>query len=259
MEQKTMIEPHWKQRLYHEPLHGCFVTFSSPALCEFTARMGFDFILIDNEHGAMNQETLEDMVRASQCVEVPAIVRVPINRHEYIRRALDFGANGVQVPLVNTARQAREAVSASHFPPRGERGVAFLTRAANYGMCPDKARYIEDADASKLVSVHIETPEAVANLDAILDVEGIDVLFIGPGDLAVSMGYANSPNHPDVMETMENCIRRISQAGKIAGTYVGDADRAAMAIDWGATYLVTAITPYMVQAGTQYLINARKR
>lgn len=173
----------WKQTLKEKAQFGCFVTFASPALTEFTARMGFDFTLIDNEHGCMNQETLEDMVRASQCAGVPAIVRVPYHRAETSRRALDFGANGVQIPLINTAKAAQEVVAYTHFSPHGERGVAFLTRAANYGMCADKSVYLAQADATKLVSVHIETTEALQNLDEILAIDGIDVLFVGPGDL----------------------------------------------------------------------------
>ncbi len=252
-----MIDPQWKQRLYDGPLQGCFVTFASAEIAELTAMIGFDFLLIDNEHGNMNPETLEDMVRASHAVDVPAIVRVPFNRHEYMRKALDFGANGVQVPLVDSVAGAACAFAACHFPPRGERGVAFLPRAARYGMCGNKAQYLAQADANKLVSVHIETPEAVKNLEAILAVEGIDVLFVGPGDLAISMGHAENPNHPEVLDTMEKCIRTIRRHGRIAGTYVGDAERSRLAIEWGATYLVTAITPYMVQGGINYLRETR--
>lgn len=247
----------WKQRLREEPLYGCFVTFASAAVTEYIAQIGFDFTLIDNEHGTMNQETLEDMVRASQCAGVPAIVRVPYNRHEYIRKALDFGANGVQVPLIDNEAQARRVVAASHFPPRGERGVAFLTRAARYGLCGDKAQYLADADAAKLVSAHIETVEAVANIERIVAVDGIDVFFIGPGDLAISMGYAHDPNHPQVLETMERCIRYIRRQGRVAGTYAGDSQRAKDAVGWGATYLVTAVTPYMARGGAGYLAAVR--
>lgn len=126
--------PEFKQRLREQPLHGCFVTFPGAAITEFTAAIGFDFVLIDNEHGNMNPETLEDTVRASHCQQVPCLVRVPYNRPEYLRKALDFGADGVQVPLVNTVQDALDANLPTLFPPQGERGVAFLPRAANYGL-----------------------------------------------------------------------------------------------------------------------------
>lgn len=249
--------PDFKQRLREGPLHGCFVTFPSAAVTEFTAATGFDFILIDNEHGNMNPETVEDMVRASHCQQVPCLVRIPYNRPEYIRKALDFGADGVQVPLVNTVADALAAHQPSLFPPHGERGVAFLPRSAQYGMHPDKARYLAEADAARVLSIHIETTDAVQNLDEILAAGLADVYFVGPGDLAVSMGYGHDLNHPHVLETIEHCIRKIRSSKNIAGTYVGTPERAKEAIAWGATYLVTALTPYMVQGAKNYLTQSK--
>lgn len=247
----------WKEQLYEKPLFGCFVTFASPALTEFIASMGFDFTLIDNEHAAIDQVTLENMVRASQCAGVPSIIRIPINQSEHIQRSLDFGANGIQVPHTSCVDSVQKVVKAANFPPHGERGVAFLPRAARYGMHPNKEDYLAKANETKLVAVHIETVEAVDNLDSILETEGIDVFFIGPGDLAISMGYAHNPNHEDVLKMIENCIRKIKEKGKIAGTYAGDVERARMVIDWGATYIVTAATPYMTTGISNYLKNLR--
>lgn len=243
----------FKQRLREGPLQGCFVTFPSAALTEFTASMGFDFLLLDNEHGNFYPETLEDMVRATHCQQIPCVVRVPYNRAEYIRKALDFGADGVQVPLINTVDDAIAASKPSLFPPEGERGVAFLPRAANYGMHPDKGRYLKEANMNRLLSVHIETVEAVRNLDAILESKQADVYFVGPGDLAVSMGYGNDINHPTVVATIEQCIKDIVASGAIAGTYVGTAERAREVIAWGATYIVTAVNNHMSTGAKNYL------
>jgi 2-keto-3-deoxy-L-rhamnonate aldolase RhmA len=255
-----MIHPSdLKSRLREEPVFGCFVTFASPAVTEYIAHLGFDFTLLDGEHAAMDSVMIEDMIRASQCAGVPSIVRIPFNRAEHIRKALDSGANGVQVPLVSTAADARAALGPANFPPEGERGVAFLTRAARYGMEPDRASYFERANEAKLVSLHIETPEAVANLDEILEVGGADVYFVGPGDLAVSMGYGREPNHPEVLATMERCVRRIRERGRIAGTLATDVTRSRQVIEWGATYIVTAIQPFVAQGVTQYLRALRKR
>jgi hypothetical protein len=120
----------------------------------------------------MDTVSIEDIVRAAQAAGAPAMVRVPYNRPEYIRRALDSGADGVQVPLVNSPADAASAVKPANFPPVGERGVAFLTRAAQYGMEKERSTYFERANAAKVVSLHIETVEAVRNLDAILDAGG---------------------------------------------------------------------------------------
>ncbi|MDQ5850696.1 MAG: aldolase/citrate lyase family protein, partial [Chloroflexota bacterium] len=240
------------------PVIGCFVTFPSPGLTELTAHLGFEFTLLDSEHTAMDSVMIEDMIRASQCAGVPAIVRIPFNRPEYIRRALDSGANGVQVPMVSTAADARAALAPANFPPHGERGAAFLTRAARYGLEPDRATYFDRANEAKLVSLHIETPEAVRNLDEILEIGGADIYFVGPGDLAVSMGYGREPNHPEVTATIERCIRRIRETGKIAGTLVTDVARSKQVIEWGATYIVTAISPFIIQGATQYLQAVRQ-
>ena len=248
-----IIDASFKQRLRERPLIGCFVTFASPALTEFTAHLGFDFTLLDSEHGAMDTLAIEDMIRASQCAGVPAMVRVPYNRPDYIRRALDSGAHGVQVPMVNSARDAANAVTPSNFPPDGERGVAFLTRAAQYGMEPERATYFTRANQAKVLSLHVETVEAVHNLDEILEAGGADVYFVGPGDLAVSMGFGHDPNNKAVWETIERCIRTISSRGHIAGTLCTDAARTQQAIDWGAHYIVTAISPFLIQGVTQYL------
>lgn len=247
----------WKTKLRSSPQLGCFVTFASPAMSEFTARAGFDFTLIDNEHGCMNQETLEDMVRASQCANVPAIVRIPYNRAELGRRALDFGANGIQVPLIDTQFDAENVASYSHFPPTGKRGVAFLTRAANYGMIGDKDKYLNDANKNNIIIAHIETIESLKNLDVILNVEGIDVLFVGPGDLAVSMGYAHNLNDTKVITTIDQTLEKIAKAGKIAGTYVGSSQRAKQVINCGANYIVTALTQFMVNGAKDFLTETR--
>ncbi len=252
-----MLNP-WKKRLYEKPLFGSFITFASPGLTECIASLGFDFLVLDNEHAAMGQETIECMVRASQCAGVPAIVRVPYNRPEYIRKALDSGANGVQIPLISNAIEAQAAIAPAHFPPKGERGVAFLTRPAGYGRCADKAAYLQKADETKLLSIHIETVEAVENLEEILNVPGGDVYFVGPGDLSSSMGYTDQPNHPEVLKTIEHCIRTIRSKGKIAGTYAGDVTRSQQAIEWGATYILTAATAFMTQGTLQYLETMRK-
>lgn len=247
----------FKQRLRTAPQHGCFVTFPSAAITEFTAAMGFDFILIDNEHGNINPETVEDMVRAAHSRQTPCLVRVPYNRAEYIRKALDFGADGVQVPLINTVADAQTAIRPSLFPPQGDRGVAFLPRAADYGMYPDKGRYLADSNAARVLSLHIETAEAVDNLDAILALSQADVYFVGPGDLAVSLGYGHDLQHPTVKTTIAQCIKKIVASGHIAGTYVGTPESAKEAIAWGATYLVTAVNTHMANGAMQYL-NAAK-
>lgn len=247
----------WKKKLYEKPLFGALVNFASPEITEFIARMGFDFSFLDNEHASLDNVVIENMIRASQCANVPAIVRVPYNRPEYIRKALDSGANGVQIPMVSTAQEALAVVKPANFPPDGERGVAFFTRSSNFGLYQDNAAYLTEANKTKLLSIHIETPEAVRNLEELLFVDGIDVYFVGPVDLATSMGYARDPNHPEVLETIERCIRTIKKKGKIAGTLGVDAARSKKVVDWGATYILTTVNQYMAQGAAKYLHEVR--
>lgn len=245
----------WKEMMREKPLIGCFVTFALPDIAEFTARLGFDFLLIDNEHGVMEQSTLSNMVRASQCAGVPAVIRCTEKSYDHIQKALDFGANGIQLPLVNNAEEARKVVDMSNFPPVGKRGVAYLPRAASYGLVKDKTAYKKKANETKMVCCQVETMEAVRNLDSILAVDGVDVYFIGPGDLSSSMNTTTSD--PAFLRQVENIIRRIVKAGKIAGYYAGNSKDAAQAIEWGARYLVTSVTPYMAQGGQQFLADVR--
>ena len=189
------------------PLVGCFVTFALPDIAEYTAALGFDFLLIDNEHGVMEQSVLADMVRASQCADVPAVIRCTEKSYDHIQKALDFGANGIQLPLVNNAEDAKKVVDLANFPPDGKRGVAFLPRAASFGLVQDKKAYLKQANESKLISCQVETKEALDNLDEILAVEGIDVYFIGPGDLSTSLGMnTTDPEFLAIVEkTIKNC------------------------------------------------------
>lgn len=246
----------WKQALKERPLFGCFVTFGLPDIAELTAMIGFDFILIDNEHGVMEQSTLVDMVRASQLHDVPALVRCTMKEYDHVQKALDFGANGVQLPLCNTAEDARKVVSLANYAPEGSRGTAFQPRASHYGMVSDKEEYKRRANATKLISVQVETKQAMENLDEILAVDGIDVYFIGPADLASS--YQEPTCSPHMLEVTENAIRRITAAGKTAGYYVGTPEQAKQAESWGARFLVTSVNSYMISGGRKFLEAVRK-
>lgn len=245
----------WKNVMKEKPLIGCFVTFALPDIAEYTAALGFDFLLIDNEHGVMEQSVLADMVRASQCAGVPAVIRCTEKSYDHIQKALDFGANGIQLPLVNTAEDAKKVVDMANFPPQGRRGVAFLPRAAAYGLTEDKKAYLKQANDSKMVCCQVETKDALDHLDEILAVDGIDVYFIGPGDLSTSLSM--NTTDPEFLKIVEDTIRKITAAGKTAGYYVGNVTAAKQAVAWGARYLVTAITPYMAAGAKKFLMDLR--
>lgn len=245
-----------KEKMKQEPVIGCFVNFASGDIAELTAKIGFDFILIDNEHGVMNQQAINDMIRAAHCQQASAIVRCTEATYTHIQKSLDMGADGIQIPLVNTAQRAREVYRLSKYPPEGTRGMSFNCRAAAYGMCGDKVLYRKAANENLLTAVQIETLSAVENLDEIIEVPGIDVLFVGPGDLSTAMGMPDY-NQPEVQELLEKTIRKIAKSDKIAGFFAGDVESTKKAREWGASYIVTAVSNYMVSGGKAYLSGVR--
>ena len=175
-----------------------------------------------------------------------------VRKHRFqVQKALDFGANGVQIPLANTVADAEKAVCLSSFPPVGKRGVSPTTRAASYGLINDMQGYMKEANLSRLISVHIETIEAVNSIDDILRVDGIDVFFIGPGDLSAAMGLPAAEKQ--VQDIMRECIKKITDAGKIAGVFIApDAASIERALLWGARYIITALNSCWASAACDY-------
>ncbi len=203
-----------------KPLLGSFLGLSSPPLVEMLGFAGYDFVVLDAEHGTFSQERMEDCIRAAAAVNVSCVVRVADLEAKLILSALDLGAEGVQVPQVETAEQARTVVRFSHFPPVGERGYGSTTRAAGYGFRP-RPVVKEMAERRLVVNIQIESRAGVDHLAAILETEGIDVVFIGSSDLSMAYGY-DSPNDPAMMPLLEKLISAIHSSGKIPGLHLSD-------------------------------------
>jgi len=187
---------------------------TSAGLVELLGHFGFDGVFIDCEHGPAGWEDVEHMVRAAEVAGYSWVVRVDHSDVATITRALDRGAGGVQVPHVNTAAEAEAVVQYAKYAPRGQRGWSGWRAVLG----EDAAEFAARANAQTLVAIMLEEAEALANLDAILVVEDIDVFFVAPGDLAQSMGYPGRTNHPQVVAAMEDALRRIRAAGRVAGT-----------------------------------------
>ncbi|MER9074921.1 aldolase/citrate lyase family protein [Mesorhizobium sp. M0904] len=195
-------------------LIGTFCAIPHPVAVEVAAASGVDFLCIDWEHSQIGRERLEDLIRAADVHKVPAMVRVPGHAPEWIAAALDAGASGVLVPRVSTAEQARMAVMACRYPPVGARGVG-PGRAAGYGYSiPD---YLKSANEVLAVAIQVETAEGLANIDDIVQVDGVDVVFIGPGDLSVSIDAMG----PAGQDKLNAAIMRIAAAARTARKAVG--------------------------------------
>jgi len=190
-------------------LHGLFVGPPSPVIVELVGYAGFDFVIIDTEHGPAGLETLENMVRAAEASNVASLVRVPSGSAADILHALDAGATGILVPHVTDAAVARQVVEHAYYPPRGRRGISTMSRAARYSLATG-ADYIAAQAARTSVMVMLEDAEALPHAEAIACVEGVDAIFVGPSDLAASMGHPGNPGHPEVATALSGLWPRIA-------------------------------------------------
>lgn len=231
---------------------GSFIYIPSAKLTELIGLTGFDYVVIDMEHGPVDTETAEDMVRAAEWAGVTPIIRVPYNTPHLILRALDIGALGVHVPEINDTEGAKVMVASVKYAPEGNRGLAGV-RAAKYGMQGSLAEYTAAANRETMAIAHIENVEAIENLDDLLRVEGIDVYFLGPTDLSNSLGIPGQTRDPRVVGLVEQAIKRIVATGKTAGCITADTDIARRYIDLGVRYLATHATKLMADSSRRFI------
>jgi 4-hydroxy-2-oxoheptanedioate aldolase len=195
---------------------GCWSALGSPSVVELLGFAGFDYILLDQEHGLGEPSTLITQLQAMSATPATSVVRVPWNDHVYLKRVLDAGVEGVMVPSIETAGEARAAVAACRYPPLGRRGAASSSpRASNYGMAPN---YVATCADELLIVLQIESKKGVENIDEILAVEGIDVMFIGPHDLSGTVGHLGNLKHPEVAGLIGRAEQRILASGLPMGT-----------------------------------------
>ena len=225
------LKQNWKKGI---PTFGPFVGLNAPGICEILGHAGFDYCVIDLEHGAINLEIAENMVRAADAAGIAPIIRVAANKPELIGQALDLGAAGVHVPTISTAEDAQQAVLAAKFSPLGARGVDPAVRAARYSA--DRAIFFEKANSETLVITAIEGTGGIANLDEILKVKGIDVLFVGPYDLSQSLGVIGRVRHPRVIEKIKEIVALSKKAGVAVGLYTDTTEVAKEWIKQGILY-----------------------
>jgi 4-hydroxy-2-oxoheptanedioate aldolase len=237
-----------------QPVIGSFFRLPSPDLVEIFGEAGFDFIIIDQEHGAVSVETTSNLVRACDLVGMAAIVRIPDSLPWLIQHALDVGAMGVQAPQVGTALDAERVVRASKFAPAGRRGVCRNVRAARYSG-RDRFAYMEESNRDTLVVIQIESKEGVENLEGILAVPGIDVVFLGPYDLSQSLGIPGQVDHPRVRSTMEQAIAACRQAGVAAGVYADSVEAVRHWVGMGVQYVAVGVDAALIYNLTRKFVS----
>jgi 4-hydroxy-2-oxoheptanedioate aldolase len=198
-----------------KPQIGLWLDMGEAITAEIAGTAGFDWLVIDGEHGPNDLRSIIDQLRALSTADAEPVVRLPVGESWLIKQFLDAGARTLLIPMVDSAEQARDLVRAMHYPPRGIRGMgAAVARASGFNTIAD---YSETASDNVCLLVQAETRAAIADLDNILSVEGVDGVFIGPADLAADVGYLGRIDEPEVQEVIENAIRKIVAAGKAAG------------------------------------------
>ena len=228
---------------------GPFLKLTDPAVVEIMGFAGFDFVIIDQEHGPISIESAPNMIRAAEAVDVTPVIRVPDNNEPLILRALDIGAQGVEIPQINCKDDALKAVKSVKYSPQGTRGVCRYVRAANYSSM-DKFKYFQEANEETMIIAHIEGIEGINNLDEILSVSGLDVIFIGPYDLSQSLDVPGEINNPLVIEKMKEVVLKCKQYKIAVGTFADDIQTVKKWISLGIQYM-----SFSVDVGILYNIS----
>ncbi len=248
-----MIRNSFKAALGRKCQLGLWCTLSSPFVTEVVAGAGYDWLLLDTEHSPGDPLTVLPQLQVLAGYPTAALVRPAANDPVLIKRFLDAGAQTLLIPYVNTKAEAEAAVRAMLYPPHGIRGVSALTRATRFGRV---AGYFDGAASELCLIVQIETAEALANLDAIAAVPGVDALFIGPADLAASLGYGANQQDPGLRAEVIAAIGRIKAAGKPAGLLTGDAVLQRMAIEAGVDFLGLGVDAGLLARGAEALLES---
>lgn len=242
---------HFKQALREGRQQiGLWCSLPGSYAAEAVAGSGFDWLLFDTEHSPGDPISVLAQLQAVAAYPVSAIVRPASNDVVLIKRFLDIGAQTLLIPFVQTAEEARAAVAATRYAPEGIRGVSGLTRATRFGRI---AGYATRAAQELCVLVQIETGEAIEEIERIAAVDGVDGIFIGPADLAASLGHPGEPNHPEVVAAVELAIRRIIQSGRPAGILTPDTNFATRCIALGTTFTAVGIDVGVLARGSEKL------
>lgn len=229
----------FKKKMKTDCVIGIFSKTCDGSFIESSGKSGIDFCILDMEHGPVSYEHLPNLIRACELSATLPIVRVADNSEEYIGKALDLGAFGVQIPQINDKDSAIKAIKHAKFYPEGSRGVCRYVRAAEYSS-KNKYDYFKESNET-LIILQVEGIEGIQNLNDILAVPGIDVIFIGPYDLSQSLGVPGNVHHPKVIEQMKTIVDKASAAGITVGTFVDTPEDARYWKKLGVKYIANSV------------------
>lgn len=236
------------------PAAGMFVSSGDPTVTEICASAGLDYLLIDAEHSPLGLETIQAQLRAMAGYGSIPVVRLPGLDEVLVKQYLDLGAQSLVVPMVNSAADAEAAVRAVHYPPRGVRGVgSALARSARWNRVPD---YLSRAAELVTLVVQVESAAAVGSAAQIAAVDGVDGVFVGPSDLAASMGLIGQQTHPDVVAAVKDVVAAVRQSGKFVGVNAFAQSQAQDYLDAGADFVNVGADVALLARGTEALADA---
>lgn len=230
---------------------GLWLSLANSYTAELCATAGFDWLLLDSEHAPNDVRAILQQLQAVAAYASHPIVRPVTGDVALIKQLLDIGAQTLLIPMVDTAEQAQHMVAATRYPPEGIRGVgSAAARASRWGQRTD---YLTRANDEICLLVQAETRTALDNLEAICAVDGVDGVFIGPADLAASLGHRGNPGHPEVQAAIEDAMRRIIASGKAAGTLVSDNALARRYLDLGCTFVAVGLEARLLAVAARAL------
>ncbi|MGV2986136.1 4-hydroxy-2-oxoheptanedioate aldolase [Vibrio sp. E150_011] len=246
------LDNHFKQALGNdEPLWGLWLGLPDTSCAEIVGSAGFDWVLIDGEHASFDLTSIKHHLQALAPHSASPIVRAEDANPTLIKRLLDIGAQTLLVPMVNSAEEAKQVVASAYYPPLGHRGIgSALARASQWNRIP---QYLHRANEHICVLVQVETKEAIDNIEAISQIDGIDGIFIGPSDLSGSMGHIGNPSHPDVVAAIDHAIDVIQTSGKAAGILSLDPRQAKAYADRGVKFIGAGVDTLLLRTGAESL------
>ena len=231
-------------------LIGCWTSLANPITAEVLGLAGFDWLLLDGEHSPNDVTTFIPQLMALKDSASAPVVRPPWNEPVIIKRLLDAGFHNLLIPFVESAEQAKNAVAATRYPPAGIRGLSVSQRNNRYGTVPD---YFATINEHIAVMVQIESRAGVEAVDAIAQVDGVDGIFVGPGDLSAALGHLGDPGHPDVQKVIRHLFDRAKANGKPSGTLAPAEADARRYLEWGATFVAVGSDLGVFRNATQAL------
>ena len=232
-----------------ETLNGCWLNLGTSITAEIVGSAGFDWVLIDLEHGAGVEKDVLHQLQALEHTSAATIVRVESTQRQRIHRILDMGAEGIMCPRISNAAEAMDVARGLHYPPNGQRGVAKMVRATRFGK--DFNDYFKNAKDNILGIVQIETAEVLNHLEAVAAIDGIDVLFIGPSDLSMELGIFGQFDHPLFRDALKATVSAARKAGKATGILLINPDDYKIYHDLGIRFIASGSDATFVAEGAR--------